>query len=92
MEECTMYDRPPDIDELERMLDAAESDAVLNEKAIEVFERLKNLKTIRKYFGHINHHDLDEEARDLGRVIGNIRARRRDGVLDEYDMHVATNG
>lgn len=92
MEECTMYDRPPDIAELERMLNGAESDAVLNEKAIEIFERLKNLKTIRKYFGHIKTDDLDLEAQDLGRVLGTIRSRRRDGVLDEYDNHVAKNG
>lgn len=83
-----MYDRPPDIIDLERLLDGAESDAALNQKAIEIYERLKNLKTIRRYFGHIQTQDLDEEMDDLERVLRDIKARRREGVLDEYEAHV----
>ncbi len=90
MEVCTMYNRPPDIEELERMLNDAEHDDALNKKAIEIYARLKTTKTIRRYFGNINTIDVDKTMEDLRRVLEKIRLRRRDGVLDEYEKYIVS--
>lgn len=87
-----MYDRPPDIEELERMLADGECDAVLNSKAIEIFKRLAHERRAMGSFGSITLLELMEDERtDFLRVIASIQEHRHIHVLDEFEAFVKAN-
>ena len=86
-----MYNRPPDIEELERMLADGECDAVLNAKAIEIFKRLRHETELMGSFGSVGLLQLmEEERRDFIRVIAEIQHHRHTHVLYEFEQFLNT--
>lgn len=84
-----MYNRPPDIAELERMLADGECDADLNSKAIAIFKRLVHERKIMASIGSIPLLEMMEDERDdFMRVIASIQKHRHTHVLDEFQAYV----
>ncbi len=87
-----MYNRPPDIEELERLLADGECDAVLNGKAIEILKRIQYESKVMGSFGSINLLQLMEEERcDFMRVVAEIQRHRHTQVLDEFEQFLKSH-
>lgn len=81
-----MAKRANDIVELERKLDDAASDSELNELAKEIAQRIHvRLRKAKAGFNLAEIEKLRVEIADFRSVIGAIRARKHDHVLDDYD-------
>ena len=86
-----MYNRPPDIVELERMLADGECDADLNAKAIAIFKRLEQETQVMGSIGSIGLLQMMElERRDFMRVIASIQHHRHVHVLDEFEQFLSS--
>lgn len=82
--------RASDITELEHKLDDAVGERELNELAKEIAQRLHNKLRYAKTIGNtLEVEDLKKHVADFDKVITDIRARRRIGVLDDYDRYCA---
>lgn len=77
--------RAKDIADLEKMLDDGEGDAALNQRAIEIVERLEyEEKLARQNMNVSGMETIARERADFERVIADIQRRRHDHVLDVF--------
>lgn len=86
-----MASRPPDIEELERLLNNGEGDGELNAQAIKIYERIKNEARKIIPYGSLaipRQKELYKELSDLEGVIEEIVKRRHAHVLDRFIKHV----
>lgn len=81
--------RAKDIADLEKMLDDGEGDDALNQRAIEIVERLEYEEKLARQNMKIRDMDIvDAERKDFERVIADIQRRRHAHVLDTFTTYV----
>ena len=80
--------RAKDIADLERMLDDGEGDSSLNQRAIEILERIEyEGKLARQNMNIKGIETIEAETKDFERVIADIQRRRHEHVLDTFTTH-----
>lgn len=81
--------RAADIDDLERMLNDGDGDDVLNARAIEIFERLRDELKRFKYSPSVSEKDrLKAEVEDFEDTLKQIEARRHEHALDRFKEYL----
>ncbi len=80
-----MQGTAPDILDLEKKLNDGEGDDVLNNRAIEIFERLtEEIKAVRAKGNKSQADSLARQVKDFDRVLTDIKNRRHAHVLDKF--------
>lgn len=84
-----MISTAPDILDLKKKLDDGEGDDVLNNRAIEIFERLtEELNQAKGWKDKARQRALDQEAHDFEDLIDEIERRRHAHVLDKFAQYI----
>lgn len=87
-----MTNRARDIEELEDLLNGAESDEKLCDQAIEIIERLVEEKKRARYRGDYAHEQsLAQQERDFQNIILDIEKRRHPNTLDKFKEFCRNN-
>lgn len=81
--------RAADIQDLEKMLNDGEGDEDLCDRAVEIFERLRDEERRFRYFVNSPERKrVEDETKDFVHVIDEINERRHEHALDKFKEYL----
>jgi hypothetical protein len=84
-----MISTAPDLLDLKKKLDDGEGDDVLNNRAIEIFERLtEEMMEAKGWKDGSQQRRLDQEVKDFEDLMNEIEKRRHAHVFDKFAQYI----